>query len=171
MKINKEGYEGIEKPFEKEEIVIINTKIGELHLVISPIPLDFSDILEKQIPSPNPKIKGVLKDKKGRYIRDEQTGKPLPEYDTTDKKYIAELKTCQRRQSMCLLIEGLRKDETLEFEAKNEAYEDVREFYDAVYAELLKAGMTIGQQIKIINAINKVSGLDEKEVEEAKDFL
>lgn len=171
MKINKEGYEGVERPFEKEKIVTIQTKIGEINLTVLPIPLDFHETLEKEIPSPHSKIIGVMKDKKGRFVRDEQTGKPLPEYDLKNPKYLEELKTCQRRQSISLLLKGLRQDKTLKFEVKKEAFEDVKSYYDEIYNELLQAGMTIGQQIKIINAINKVSGLDEKEVEEAKNFL
>lgn len=167
MKIAGRG----EKPFAQKIVVELDTTEGALPLSITPLPLDFHERLEKKIPSPSPPKKGYMRDKRGRFIKDSITGRPIMEFSEEDVEYKAKLALCQKRQSIAMVMEGLKEEENIEFGTKEADCKDYSEYIDKIGQELKEAGLAIGQLIQLQEAVNRASGIKKEEVDEAKSFL
>lgn len=167
MKINRKGFEG-GQPFAQRITIELETINGPLPLTLVPLPLDFPERLEEKIPSPLPPKKGYIRDRKGRFVRDTLTGQPIMEYDKQDPVYKKEMQICQDRQTTMMVLEALQGEKTVEIESKRDTFKTHLSYYDSVRDEFRKAGLSIGQQVQIVEAVNKVSGLKEEELEEEK---
>lgn len=167
MKINRVGFEG-KTPFKQSTNIELDTLNGKLPLTLTPLPLDFPNRLEEKIPSPNPPKKGYIRDRKGKFVREALTGQPIMEFDKQDPKYKKEMQVCQDRQTTMMVLEALKEEESIEIESKRESFKNPLEFYDSVREEFQIAGLSIGQQLQIVEAVNKVSGLKEDELEDEK---
>lgn len=164
MKIKQKNFENLDRPFEQRVLVEVQTKAGKLALEFSPLPLGFYEQIEKRVKMPKPPRTGWLRDKKNRFARDD-FGNLIAETDDQDPVYLDAKKIADRRQNTAMLYELLRTSPLVEF---SQVDDGTLEFFDRVYEELVAAGMSSGQQLQIIRAANKVSGLDEEEIDSAK---
>lgn len=89
--------------------------------------------------------------------------------DTDDKKYDEELSKWARRKVAWTMIKSLEATEDLEWETVSI---NDPETFENVNKELGEAGFTQAEQVRIMDAVNQVNGLDQSKIEEAtKNFL
>jgi len=152
MKLN-----GKDLKIEKKEIVELEINNEVVPIQVNALPIDFYEILEKNIPSPKPQVIGVLKDVKGNVLRENDKVIPLTNEKTVE--FQEKVNLCNRRQATYILLEGLKKSE-FSFDTQEKDCSNFLEYLDFIYEELKESGLTLGMQTKIINAINKASDLD-----------
>jgi hypothetical protein len=165
MKIKRTGYEELEKPLAHKITIDLPTSKGVLTLECDPLPIGFYQEIERKLPAPVPSISGYARDNKGKFIRDEK-GAPVPERDETNPKYLEEKERHENRVNTALIHTVLKSCQEIEFSADEKLL--AGEFYDAIHAELLAAGMTTGQFLSVVRAINKANDIDDDDMREAK---
>ncbi len=148
-------------------------KSGEdITLQFRSLPLNFTDEVNKEIPSPIPKTTDYLKDRRGRPVRDPDTGKPIMLTDEDSPEFKQSLSKANRRQTTLMLFEALKEDSAVEFENKREDFPSISAWADAIYEELNTAGFSVGDLAAMISFMMELSNIKEEELEEARaDFL
>jgi hypothetical protein len=135
-------------------------------VTLKPVSMFFALELEEELPEPAPPIKGVVRDGKGRIIRDEN-GAATPVYDLMSLEY---KKAVGKRDLMTTVkmiadsvADGLEFDADPALRAK-----DPEKYYEALLQEMNEYGLTIGDLNKIGNSIQKISGIDVETVQETE---
>lgn len=163
MKIK--GFEG--DLFETKEVSIeLGDEDNKTAVVfkLTALPIDFHDRMEREIPSPTPP-REVIRDKK-KIARDEN-GRPVFEYNENDPVYKRASQEAQRHQSVSMILEGLRGDDNISFDAKREDHKDPRDYYQAVYEEM-KICLPMKVFLFLIEEVGKMTAVDSEQIEEAK---
>lgn len=155
MKINK----GIDS-FSYLIPVELNLNDKKVVLNLKPLPYDFLSIIEKRLPSPRPPQVGILKDSRGRWVRDEN-GRPVPEYNENDPEYKTQVEEINDLQATAFLYEGLKGDKDISFEAIEPHHDEKKwkDFYKQVREELKQAGMSMAQRTIILQALQNDSNM------------
>ena len=156
MKINKKI-----SSFEYLIPVELDIQGKKIVLNLKPLPYDFLSVIEKRLPSPKPPQVGVLKDSRGRWMKDD-FGRPIPEYNENDTKYKSRVEEINDLQSTAFLYEGLKGDTEIEFETAEpdtDKQEEWEEFYKKIREELKSAGMSMSQRTIIIQTLQNDQGM------------
>jgi len=135
-----------------------------VEIEVQDLPPTYQDKLQSVLPAPRPPKVGVLRDHRGMIIRDERNH-PEIEYDFTAEDYIKALAVHQRRSLVFFLIEG-SVDGQLVFDAQQNG-QNPAEFYDKVIDELEAFGWGLGQMNKVADRVMELSGIGERDLEEA----
>ena len=141
--------------------VELNIQGKKIVLNLKPLPYDFLSIIEKRLPSPKPPQIGVLKDSRGRWVKDD-FGRPIPELNENDAKYKAKVEEINDLQATAFLYEGLKGDSEIEFETEEpttEKQKDWQAFYEKIREELKNAGMSMSQRTIIVQALQNDQGM------------
>lgn len=138
-------------------------------LTIYALPPTYADEAEAEIPSPRAPFKGVSRNKKGRLDKDDQ-GRPIKLYDEQDPEYVKESGIVKQLQSVKMVVDALDPDE-VSFETEKNGQQPM-EFYAAVRREMTAFGFSIGDIVKLIEAVAEVSNIDQETTDQAKaDFF
>lgn len=138
-------------------------------LTIYALPPTYADEAEAEIPSPNPPFKGLSRNKKGRLDKDDQ-GRPIKLYDEQDPGYVKESQVVKQLQSVKMVVDALDLKEA-NFETQKEGM-DPKDYYTAIRQEMKDYGFSIGDLVKLIEAVAAVSNIDEETAGKAKaDFF
>lgn len=130
---------------------------------IQDLPPSYGDELESRLPSPRPPVKGLAMQGK-RPLLDED-GRPLKNYDTDDPEYRAALAERQKLALVYMVTEGAVAGE-LVFDAQPNG--DWPAYYAAVLDEMKAFGWGIGQVTKVSAAVQRLSGINEDDIAEAR---
>lgn len=161
MKIK--GFDG--SLFEKR---VFSIEIGEqrVDFLLTSLPLDFYERLEKEIPTPVAPVAGVIRDHRNKLIRDE-TGRPVVKRDEEDPTYKEAMRVTQRCQSVAMVLEGLRGDENIEFETSRETWSNPKDFYQEIWKEMQKV-ISMKIFLQLMDEIGKMTAVSDEQIEEAK---
>ena len=137
-----------------------------IEVAVRPLPVDWDDIVERNLPSPRPKQIGVERDGKGRVLY--ENGRPIPQYDVDNPEYRRAVARHSKRQTLYMLLEGLEPGQVV-FDAPRG--DDLAVYLDAVLGELKAFGFSMGDLLVLVRAISELSGVTEREMEIARrDF-
>lgn len=135
-----------------------------VELEIQALPPDFDAQLEEELPPPSPKRLGVEKDAQGRVLFDD-AGNPVPKYNTDDPAYQKAMKRTRRLQAVMTVIEGVAPGQW-SFSATKDA--DPAAYYEAVLAEMKDFGISMGDMVRLIQAIGSISEMSEDDLKVAE---
>lgn len=140
-----------------------------IRLTIYALPPTYADEAEAEIPSPRAPFKGFSRNKKGRLDKDDQ-GRPIKMYDEQDPDYVTESAAVKQLQSVKMVVDALDPSE-VSFETQRNG-QPPREYYAAVRQEMTAFGFSIGDMVKLIEAVAEVSNIDQETTDQAKsDFF
>ena len=140
----------------------------DMPIQIQALPPDYDDQVEAELPSPQPERLGMEKDSKDRVILDENQ-KPLVRYKDDDPDYLKAVSQNGKLHAIYLMVEGIVPGQ-IQFEAQKDP-DNPREFYKAVMGELRDFGFSMGDLLKLVRAISKLSGITEEDIKAAEaDF-
>lgn len=136
-------------------------------LTMSPLPLGFSRRLrERGVWAPSPPSR-IARDAGGRPVRDER-GQAVTLNDDSDPEYRRELELYHQRVAVLSVVEALRADPHVTFEAERPSGEAGWAAYaDAVYAEMEQAGFTAGDLVHLCSFACRMSNLAGEHLREA----
>lgn len=139
-----------------------------INLTIYALPPTHADEAEAEIPSPQPPFKGLSRNRKGRLDKNDE-GKPIKMYDEHDPEYVKESQAVRQLQSLKMVIDALDPNE-VSFETQRDGVEP-RAYYEAVRQEMTDYGVSLGDLVKLIEAVADVSAIDTETANKAKaDF-
>jgi hypothetical protein len=173
-----EGYDHVENIAVSQEFTLRPAITGEsqehgappvevspaITLTLVPLPPDWDTVMEKELPTPKPKLLGILRDQKGRPIIVD--GKPIMNYETEDENYQTAMARHGKRQTVMMVLRGIEEGK-LVLEAQKDQYDNPGAYYDAVLKEMMAFGVNLGDVVKMSKAIGKVSGITEEDVDAA----
>ena len=140
----------------------------DMTIQIQALPPDYDDAVEAELPSPQPGRLGVEKDENGKVILDENQ-KPIIRYEDDDPAHIKAANENGKLHAIYLLVKGLVPGQ-IEFETERDP-DKPREFYKAIMGELRDFGFSMGDLLKFVRAISKLSGITEEDIKAAEaDF-
>ena len=138
-----------------------------VEFVITALPLGSDDDAERLFPSPTPPYV-YAKDKKGKVLISQQ-GQPVREPELANPTFRKERRECASRQMVYYVVLGLSEDDT-EFETElNWEPNRAAATADALILEFREAGISTGDLVDLLSAINKLSNLTREEVEQAAE--
>ena len=139
---------------------------------LSPLPLGFQNNLRKcGVVPPLPPVK-VSRDSSGKPLRD-AAGLAITQTDLTDSSYLAESELYHQRVAVLAIVEALRNDSQVTFEAAAPTVTDSASsawasFADAIFAELEQAGFSAGDLIAFCDEICRISNMLDQHIKEAQ---
>lgn len=151
---------------ETQEVTLTEVDGEPVTVRVRDLPPDFQDKMEAELPTPQPPQTGVVRDDRGQPELDDQTGRPIPEFDYNDPDYRERKREIDQLQSVFIIVEGLKEGE-VEFQTAKDP-EDPEKYYRQVRQEMKEFGFGMSHINKLAEAIREVSGIDEQEVEEAR---
>jgi hypothetical protein len=132
---------------------------------IQALPPDYDDQVEAELPSPQPERLGVEKDAKGNPILDSEN-KPIIRYKDDDLEHLKAASRMGKLHAIYLMVEGIVPGQ-IEFQVQKDP--DKREaFYEAILVELREFGFSMGDLLKIVKAISKLSGISAEDIKAAE---
>jgi hypothetical protein len=138
-------------------------------LTLHALPGDYADEAEREIPSPQPERLGVLRDRKGRFEKDER-GRPVMQYAEDKPEYLAALQEAQQLQIIKTVADALDPTE-VEFSTQKNG-QSPKQYYTAVWREMVAFGFSVGDLVELAKAVAEVSNLREEDLGEAiPDFF
>jgi hypothetical protein len=148
---------------------------GSLVIQVRGLPIGTSERLRDLIPSPRAPLREFARDKRGSLLRDAD-GAAVPLFNTADPHYQEALRHANRRFSMLMIEEGLQGGNA-SFSRTREQFTkegklDGPAYADALRRELVESGLAEGELTQVLEAIMRISGIGEPEIEGARaDFL
>ena len=154
------------KTIREVKTILLTKRDGEdIDLEIQDIPPTYADEMQTVLPTPQPKVKGPMRDAKGRIERDERTGKPILLYEDDDPAYLRAKAQIETLQLVYLVTEGVTAGQ-LEFDAQLNP-SNPRAFYEAALAEMKAFGFGLGQVTHIAQAVRQLAGITDEDMEKA----
>jgi hypothetical protein len=142
-----------------------------LALTMSPLPLGFSRRLREYGLWPPIPPSRVARDAGGRPVRDER-GQALTVGDDRDPEYRRDLELYHQRVAVLSVLESLRDDSNISFEAPRPAGNTGWiEYADAVHAEMESAGFTAGDLVHLCSFACRMSNLAGGHLREAQEHF
>jgi len=140
-----------------------------IKLTIYALPPTYGDEAEAELPSPKSPYQGFSRNKKGRLDKDDQ-GKPIKMYDEQDAEYVKESQIVRQLQSVKMVVDALDPSEVEFTSHKDES--NPKEYYASIRQEMTDFGFSVGDMVKLIEAVAEVSNIDEETAGKAKaDFF
>jgi hypothetical protein len=137
----------------------------DMTIQIQALPPDYDDQVEAELPSPQPERLGVEKDAKGNPILDSEN-KPIIRYKDDDLEHLKAASRMGKLHAIYLMVEGIVPGQ-IEFQVQKDP--DKREaFYEAILVELREFGFSMGDLLKIVKAISKLSGISAEDIKAAE---
>lgn len=133
-------------------------------LTVRSLPPDYGEKTEELLPSPTPPRLGPEM-VNGRVVRDEDN-RPLIKYDEHNPEYRKELRETNQLQSVKMILDGLMPGQ-IEFETPGSPEEDARAFYRGIRDEMTAFGFGLGDHLRLVEEIARVSNIDERDLEGA----
>ena len=149
---------------ETTTIVLTDQDGVEIELQIQDLPPTYGDDMEAVLPTPKPKVKGPMKDSRGRIERDER-GKPILAYDDEDPDYLREKARTGTLQLVYMVVAGVSEGQ-LAFESGIDPAKPGA-FYQGALGEMKDFGFGMGQVTRIAKAVKQLSGITDEDVEKA----
>lgn len=174
MKIN--GIAMGDSNFAREECII--PRYGEsdpLILLVSALPLNWTQLQLEHLPAPNPPRKKLKEEGSNKLILD---GNKRPIYYTDDKDADYKRREYEHAERMnaWMFYEALRNDIKVQFSSRkpgdSPSSEMIHDWLDALRAELNESGITVGDISIVIDCAQKLSNAIPGQVQKAReDFL
>ena len=154
---------------ETDQITLTVVDGLEITLTIQDLPPTYSDDMRRVLPIPKPKVIGPVKGPKGQIVRDPDTGRPVLEYDVEDPGYLEKKSDMETLALVYMVIHGTAPGE-LETECQPDP-DDMVGYYRALLKEMKTFGFGLGQVTKIAQAVRRLSGITDADIERAtRDF-
>ncbi|MDB4439813.1 hypothetical protein N9153_02695 [Planctomicrobium sp.] len=144
----------------------------DLNFQISPLPLSFQSSLRKHgIVTPIAPLK-ITRDSTGKPLRDSNC-LAITHADQSDSSYLEGLELYHQRVAVLAIVEALRNDPSISFEAaippeQNTSGDSWMVFADTIFEEFEKAGFTSGDLISFCDEICKLSNMLDHHLQEAQ---
>lgn len=138
--------------------------------LLTGLPIGYFEGIEKELPSPNPPQKGFVRNKDGRFIKNEN-GQPIPFFDNHDPEYKKDSTEISKLQSVAMLYQSLTQDPNVEWDVSPDDTKDKKVFYRLVLQELKDFGLTMGELAELFKEVSHLSNLTGKEIDEARDLF
>ena len=157
----------------KKQIAIARPDQSSLSLNIQALPFGFEEIVLSRLPMPAaPKVFVT----KGGRIQYDANGKAAETRDTDDVDYRKRAIRMTFLQTVAGVVEALKADEKVHWEAQEPKSDESREwerFYTAAFEEMKAFGLTPGDVKAIMTEVSLLSGLKdgELEAEQKRSFL
>lgn len=138
-----------------------------IRLTMSPLPLGFSRKLRECGLWPPLPPSRVARDAGGRPVRDER-GQAVTLSDESDREYRRELELYHQRVAVLSVVESLRGDPEVTFDAERPSgTTGWPEYADAIHGELEAAGFTAGDLVHLCSFACRMSNLSGEHLREA----
>lgn len=124
----------------------------------------------KDLPAPAPPQGAVLRDERGRMIKDMQTGIPKREVLRGSPEHLESIRDNEALRTIALLVDCIEPGQ-IEFDAKREAFSSGKSYWEAISKELMEAGITTAVLDKMIEAADSMADVDQEEFEEANEAI
>lgn len=164
MKLTNYGAESIQET--AEYVLRDGDEHGRIVLTLQALPPDYDETSEEELPSPKPEILGVEKDERGRVVMDDD-GKPAKRYKDEDPDYRRAVAEHNKLQAVKMILDGIA-DGQLTFSTTKDEASDAAEFYRTALVEMKQYGFSMGDFIRLVEAIAEVSSIGEEAVREAE---
>jgi len=151
----------------KHGTVSVELADGTVEFKITAFPYGFMDDLLRNIPAPEPPW-GFVRGKNNRYERDE-SGAPLRFRDESKPEYRRAMQKHTALQMAAQFHQAVREDPQIEWDAQAEDHSDMRAFYEKIHEELKVSGITMGAVLRVVQAVNELSGISIDKIESAKE--
>ncbi len=150
-------------------IVLFSDGDTEIKIKLQDLSPTYGDRLEAEIPTPQPPVKGPLRDDRNRLVRDPENGRVVLEYGESNPAYRKAVAEHSTLSLVFMLIEGVVPGQ-LAFEAEKDP-DDPGGYYGAVLKELELFGFGLSQVSRIATAVRELSSINQDDLEEARqDF-
>lgn len=107
-----------------------------------------------------------------RQVRADVSGKIIAsEPITDDPKHVLAQAEDTNAYYAAVILEGLRREPSITFDAKRESFPKALDYYLAVYREIEEAGFSAQQISALVTEIVSVGSLSDQKLREAKGFL
>lgn len=142
---------------------------------MSALPDGVMQFYAERIPLPTVKRLGVVRDRRGKMLRDPNTGELLRETNEASPEYTASLEEAYLRRGVCGVVESLSADPAVTFDTPRPAddapHAEWVEYANALRAEIRAAGFTTGDLQKLMQFLARLCNLTPEQVSEARaDF-
>lgn len=141
-----------------------------ISFLLTGLPIGYFEGIEKELPSPNPPQKGFVRNKDGRFVKNEN-GQPIPFFDEHDLEYKKESREISKLQSVAMLYQSLLQDPGVEWDTNFVDTKDKKVFYQKILQELKDFGLTMGELAELFKEVSQLSNLTGKEIDEARDLF
>lgn len=153
-----------------ERVVLPRADGKPIVLTVAALPIGYSSEVTSLISDPVAKSLGIETDASGRTLRDSD-GAPRIKYDTQSPKFKTRQAQVNLYQNTLLVVKSLASDKGVTFEAKMERGK-AEDYARAIQGELKEFGIGSGDFAILLEAVIRVSNLDNEAVKKAqKDFF
>jgi len=151
------------------EVRLPRAGAADILIKVKAMPLGIEEEMSRLFPEPTPP-QAPVPGKRGLPLRDPDTKKIVYGPDLNDSKFLQDKQDRARRTTVFLLLSGL-DDPELKFDtAVDLSTPDAAAVTcDAVHKELREFGLSTGDLILVVDAINQCSNLSGDEVDRAKE--
>lgn len=132
-------------------------------------PFGFMQRLERRVPSPPVPHGGFAREEDGSILRDSD-GNAVPWYNSQDPDYKDRVAEVERRQRALMIRKALRGDESVTWDVNPNEYDLPEDWEDYAedLADEMEDSLPPGADIKIVREANRLTRLDDKEIEKAQ---
>lgn len=131
--------------------------------------LGLAEDIKLEIPLPQPPPGEVQRDARGQIIKNAD-GSPKTAPNTLDPDYIEEVQRTVLIRQVAMVVRCLRPGQ-LRFTADGGRHKTKKDYWEAVFKELRKSGITPEAIDELINTINEISVVTQEEAKAAKNEL
>jgi hypothetical protein len=129
----------------------------------------FDEELKREIPDVPIRETGVLRDERGRIVRDPDTGQMVRTTNQGDPGYKAAQARVNRLQSIYMIVRALAPDSGVTFEADRKACKDTADYCERIEQEITAAGFSLGDVAQMLAFVLQLSNLSKEKVEAARE--
>jgi len=163
---------GGKKPALDQREIVFRRTVGEpVRLRLTALPIGVEDRYNRELRRPEPPFRDYARDPQTKGFLYDGEGRLIPTYNDRDPKYLEAARRRNRLWSVCMIVESLRNDASVTFDAKREECKTTEEWAEALWAEFQESGLAMGEFGQLLDAVMGLSGLRGEEMESARaDF-
>ena len=133
-------------------------------------PYGFAERMEREIVEPEAPVE-FAKGEGGRILRDEED-RALTYRNRSEPTYRARLNRVNQLRSIYALVEALRSDPDVQFDAKRESFPTPEAWLTAIETELADAGITDAEILRMLGKVSDLNqGMSDRVDKAVDDFL
>jgi len=156
---------------DRRDIVLPRADGNHIRLRLTALPIGAEDEFEQQVLMPEPPADGFARDPQTRQYITDDAGRILPRYNLRDPAYLRALRRRNRLWATFMIVQALRDDPDVAFEARRKDHDSLEAWLEAIYGEMRAAGLSMGEFSRLLDEVMSLSGLREGELEAARaDF-
>jgi len=160
---------GVDLSADKDTLRLTRRDGRIIELRFAALPYGIDEEIKREIPDVPVKVTGVLRDQRGKIVRDPDSGQLVKTTNEDDPEHQAAQARVNRLQSIFMIVRALAPDSGVEFDTKRESCKDTAEYCGRIEQELRAAGFSIGDVAKMLAFVMELSNLSKEKVEAARD--